>query len=80
MFYLDVCLRMKCLSGACGGQKRVLDPQTGNMDDCKLPHGCWRLNLSPLEEQPVLLMTISSLQPPKIRCFLGFGLNAEGER
>ena len=42
MFCLDVCLCNLCMSGM--------------TDGCKLPHGCWELNLGPLEEQPVLLM------------------------
>ena len=44
MFCLDVCLCNLCMSGM--------------TDGCKLPHGCWELNLGPLEEQPVLLMII----------------------
>jgi hypothetical protein len=33
-------------------------------DGCKLPCDCWELNSGPLEEQPVLLPTESSLQSP----------------
>jgi hypothetical protein len=31
------------------------------IDSCKLPCGCWELNLGPLEEHPVLLTTELSL-------------------
>jgi hypothetical protein len=34
-------------------------------DGCKLPCGYWGLNPGPLEEQPVLLTTEPSLQPPR---------------
>ena len=34
-------------------------------DGCELPCGCWELDSEPLEEQPVLLTTEPSLQPPK---------------
>jgi hypothetical protein len=33
------------------------------IDNCMLPCGCWELNPSPLEEQPVLISTEPSLQP-----------------
>lgn len=32
---------------------------------CELPYGCWELNISPLEEQRVLLTTESLIQPPR---------------
>ena len=32
-------------------------------DSCELSCGCWRLNLGPLEEQPVLLTAEPSFQP-----------------
>ena len=39
-------------------------PGTGVTDSCELPYGYWESNPSPLEEQPVLLITEpSSLQP-----------------
>jgi hypothetical protein len=38
------------------------DPGAGVIDGYELPCGCWELNLNPLEEQPVLLTTESSLQ------------------
>jgi hypothetical protein len=41
-------------------QKRAPDLST---DGCESPCGSWELNSRPLEEQPVLLTTESSLQP-----------------
>lgn len=32
-------------------------PETGVKNSCKLPYGCWALNLGPLKEQPVFLTT-----------------------
>jgi hypothetical protein len=39
-------------------------PGTGFTVSCELPCGCCELNPDPLEEQPVLLTTEPSLQPP----------------
>jgi hypothetical protein len=39
-------------------------PRIGIIDNCELPCGCWELNLSPLEEQPMLLTTKQFLKPP----------------
>jgi hypothetical protein len=44
-------------------QKRASDPST---DGCEAPCGCWNLNSGPSEEQPVLLTTEPSLQPPQL--------------
>jgi hypothetical protein len=38
-------------------------PETGVIDDCELPCGCWELNLDALEEKPILLTTEPSFQP-----------------
>ena len=54
VFYLHVCL--------CKG---VQSPGTGATESYELPCGCWDLNLSPLEEQLVLLTAEPSLQPPQ---------------
>ena len=40
------------------------------IDDCEPPCGGWELNSGPLEEQPVLLTSEPSLQPPKLSCYL----------
>ena len=42
-------------------QKRASDSIT---DGCEPPCGCWESNSGPLEEQPVLLTSVPSLQPP----------------
>jgi hypothetical protein len=39
-------------------------PGTGVADGCELPCGCWESNLSPLEEQAVLLTAEPCLQTP----------------
>jgi hypothetical protein len=40
-------------------------------DGCEPPHGCWNLNLGPLEEQSVLLTAEPSLQPPLLSSLQG---------
>ena len=39
-------------------------------DGCEPPYGCWELNLGPLEEQPVFLTAMSSLQPPHFQILI----------
>ena len=39
-------------------------PETVIADSYEPPCGCWEMNTGPLEEQPVLLTTEPSLQPP----------------
>jgi hypothetical protein len=41
-------------------------------DGCEPPCGCWDLNSGPLEDQPVLLTTEPSLQPPCLFFKTGF--------
>lgn len=36
---------------ACGDQKMVDPPGTGDMDGCELPCGCLELNLGPLKNK-----------------------------
>ena len=43
------------------------------IDGCEPPCGCWELNSGPLEEQPVLLTSEPSLQPPGF-CFVFMSL------
>ena len=43
------------------GKKRASDPI---INDYEPPCGCWELNSGPLEDQPVLLTSEPSLQPP----------------
>jgi hypothetical protein len=59
VFCLHVCLR-----------EGVGSPGTGVTDSCELPSGCWELNLGPLGEQPVLLVTEPSFQPSMVHCYL----------
>ena len=40
-----------------------IPPGTGVTDSCEMPCGCWELNLSLLEEQPMLLIAEPFLQP-----------------
>lgn len=40
-------------------------PRTRVTDDCKLPCGCWELVFGPPQDQPVLLTSELSLQPPE---------------
>lgn len=55
----------KCLVSS----KTVRSPGTGVTDSHKLPCGGWELNLSSLEEQPVLVTVESSLEPLKVIIF-----------
>lgn len=49
--YVHVCARGHVC--ACGGQKKVPDPMGIVTYGYNPPGGCWELNLSPVEEQPV---------------------------
>lgn len=53
----------------CQHQKRELDPESEVIDGCELPCEFWELNISPLEEQP-LLMVEPSLQLLEISFFV----------
>ena len=45
------------------GQKRASDPLKLELQKvCELPCECWKLNLGPVQEQPVLLTTELFLQ------------------
>lgn len=44
--------------------KSVRSPRTRLTDSCKLLYGCWELNHSPLQVQPVLLTTESLHSQP----------------
>lgn len=48
---------------ALGGQVKGsnLWEQSYTLDRCEPPYGCWELNVSPLEEQPVLYTAEPSL-------------------
>ena len=49
MYVYSVYMCSVCVRGTLGDQKRLLDPLEGTrvLDKCKLPCGCWALNLSP---------------------------------
>jgi hypothetical protein len=55
-----ICTTFICLVPSEG----VKPPDTGVTYSCELPCWCWELNIGPLEEQPVLLITEPSLQSP----------------
>lgn len=46
-----------CIPHACSFHRGQMNMSTGVTNSCKLPCECWELNLSPLVEQPVLLIT-----------------------
>lgn len=49
-----------------GYQKRVSDaPGAGVIVGFDLPCGCWELNPSPMEDQPMLITIKTSLQLPQ---------------
>jgi hypothetical protein len=55
-----------CIGGfaymyVCDGVK---SPRIGARDSCELSCECWKLNLGPLEEQPILLTTEPHLSSP----------------
>lgn len=67
MFYLHVCLFTICVPGACGTQKRKLDPVGLELQKAVNQHvEFWELNPEPLE---VLLPAESSLQPSVVFFF-----------
>ena len=59
LFCLYVCLCTTCMSEAKEASKFIRSLGTRITDGCELPYGCWELNLGPLEEQPVLLTTVT---------------------
>lgn len=56
-----------CACSTTSGHKRVADsPKTGDTSTCMPQCGCWKPNTGPLQEQPVLLTSVPSLQPQTI--------------
>jgi hypothetical protein len=51
---------------ACVSMQGCQIPRNWSYRQCELSRECWELNPGPLEEQPVLLITESSLQPHRI--------------
>jgi hypothetical protein len=68
-FFKNVCIFIckgvlpVCMQFLQRSEEGVTSPGTGVTDVCKPPCGCWELNLGPLEEQPVCLITDIPLQP-----------------
>lgn len=54
-------------------EEGVKHPGPGATDNCKAPCGCWELNPSPGEEQPVLTTPEPSFQPISV-ILLAFSL------
>ena len=52
MGILLACMFVYMYVSTFGGQKKVLDAYTVVTDSCEMLHGCWDLNLGPLEDQP----------------------------
>lgn len=63
VFCRRVYLCTTCIPGASKSQKRVSEPLGLELQSYELSCGCWKLNPSPMEEQPVLLATKPSLLP-----------------
>lgn len=42
-----------CVQCSQRSEEAIGPPETGAMDSCELPHGCWNLNPGPLQEQLV---------------------------
>lgn len=61
--YLYVCAIHVWLVHAEAGKEGVRSLGTEITGSCELLCGCWKLNLGPLEEQPVILTDKLSLQP-----------------
>lgn len=61
---LYVCIYVSCMFSACGGQKRVPEPQKleSPIHGCSLFSGCWKPNQGTPQQQQVLLTTEPSLQ------------------
>lgn len=58
---LYVCCLYMHIHIVCSMPMRIISPRTRVLDDCE-HHGCWKLNLDPLQKQPELLATEPSLQ------------------
>ena len=59
-----MCLCTMCMQYPQRPEEDIRSHGTEVKDNCQLPCGCWELNPGPLQEQPVLLTTEPSLQPP----------------
>lgn len=60
---LNICLCTTCIPRAHRGHRSVRSSGTGAGDVCEPPHRFWEWHLSRSQEQPVLSLVKSSLQP-----------------
>ncbi|KAL6035681.1 hypothetical protein STEG23_021032 [Scotinomys teguina] len=68
--HLHIRLCASCVPGAHGDQKRASDPPEPELQMGVSLHGCWESNPGPLEEQPVLVTSETSLQAPDVYLFI----------
>jgi hypothetical protein len=61
-----------CISALSVCKPACQKKDSGHIDDCEPPCGCWELNSGPLQEQPVFLTTEPSLQPSLALLYLGW--------
>jgi hypothetical protein len=61
--YMYICARRTCLMPM-ESRRGPESPKTGVTDGYELPRGGWELNLGPLKEHPVLLISEPFLQLP----------------
>jgi hypothetical protein len=59
-------MRIRCMPGACGDQKRELHFLELKKQTFVNSHGCWESNLGPLEEQSLLSTAEKSFQPREV--------------
>jgi hypothetical protein len=74
LFYVYECFACMylCVSGACRDQKRMLDPQTGEIQIVELHCWCWERNHLGFLKKQLLLTTEPSLQEFHLPRFLFF--------
>lgn len=77
MFCLYVYVRIICLPGTCGSQKRVLASLELELWMMWDTMWCWELNLGPLQEQQVLLIAEPALWPLFIIYLFAYLLTGE---
>lgn len=53
--FFHVCMCTTCISGACGSEKRGIDPLWLVSHACESPDRCWKPSLGLLQEKQVLL-------------------------
>ena len=76
VFTQCVYLCTACVPGACEGQQRTAD--TLELEMAVASIRCWELNLGPLQDRPVLLITGPSLRHCQPRTYVFHFLSATG--